>query len=284
MSTNGLNNEEALEENMGAGRGCLFLCCSSKQTTVPAEGPRAGRAIFAICNRPFGILLVMPLPIDHLIHSRRKTVALIIQRDGSLTVRAPLRMSEIHIQEFVQNHADWIRKKQAQAKTSPLPLKKHYIDGETFLYLGKEFPLTIVAPHRPALTFSGNKFHLANSSLPKARQVFIRWYKAQALMVVSERVAFHANQNQFTWRKIRISSARTRWGSCSANGTLSFTWRLVLAPPEVIDYVIVHELVHTQIRDHSQKFWRRVAEIIPEYKRHVSWLKKNGRFLTLGDD
>jgi len=226
----------------------------------------------------------MPIPIDHLIHSRRKTVGLIIQRDGTLTVRAPLRMSGIHIQEFVQNHAQWIREKQAQAQASPPPPKKHYVDGESFLYQGKEVPLTIVARQRPALTFSGYKFHLANSNLPKARQVFIRWYKAQALTVISERVAFHAKQNKFTYRKIRISSARTRWGSCSTNGTLSFTWRLVLAPPEVIDYVVVHELAHTQIKNHSPNFWHRLAEIMPEFKRHVSWLKKNGRFLTLGED
>lgn len=236
------------------------------------------------CLNSFGILLVMPIPIDHLIHSRRKTVALIIQRDGSLTVRAPMRMSDVHIQEFVQNHTEWIRKKQAQVQASPPPPKKHYGDGETFLYQGKEVPLTIVALQRSALTFSGDKFHLANSNLLKARQVFIRWYKVQALVVISERVAFHAEKSKITYRKIRISSARTRWGSCSSNGTLSFTWRLVLAPPEVIDYVVVHELAHTQIRNHSRNFWHRVAEIIPEYKRYVAWLKKNGRFLTLGDD
>ncbi len=233
---------------------------------------------------PFGILLLMPILIDHLIHSRRKTVALIVQRDGSLTVRAPLRMSKLHIQEFVQSHAEWIREKQAQAKSSPPPLKMRYVDGELFLYLGKQYPLAIVAHQRPALTLGGDRFHLANSNRPKARQAFIRWYKTQALKVVSERVAFHAKQNQFTYRKIRISSARTRWGSCSSNGTLSFTWRLVLAPPEVINYVVVHELTHTQIKNHSPNFWHRVAEIMPDFKRHVSWLKKNGRFLTLGDE
>ena len=226
----------------------------------------------------------MPIPIDHLIHSRRKTVALIIQRDGSLTVRAPLRMSESSIQEFVQNHTEWIRKKQALLKASPPPLQKSYVKGETFLYLGKEVPLMLVAPQRPALTFNGGRFRLGRSALPKARQVFINWYTAQARVVISDRVAFHANKNKFTWQKIRISSARTRWGSCSSNGTLSFTWRLVLAPPEVIDYVVVHELVHTRIRDHSPKLWRRVAEIMPEYKRCVSWLKKNGHLLSLGEE
>jgi predicted metal-dependent hydrolase len=223
----------------------------------------------------------MPIPIDHLIHSRRKTVALIIQRDGTLTVRAPLRMSDVHIQEFVQNHMEWIREKQAQTKASPPPPQKHFIDGEIFLYLGKEYPLTIVAHQRFALTLRGYKFQLANSHLPKARQAFLRWYKAQALRVVSERVAFLSKQNKFTYQKIRISSARTRWGSCSTNGTLSFTWRLVLAPQEIVDYVVIHELVHTQIRNHSKTFWRKVGEILPEYKKRVRWLKQNGKYLTL---
>ena len=226
----------------------------------------------------------MPIPIDRLIHSRRKTVAIIVQRDGTLTVRAPLRMSETHIREFVQSHTQWIRLKQAQAKASPPPPQKRYAEGETFLYLGKEVPLTVVGPQRPALKFTSDRFLLAASALPKARQAFIRWYKARALELLSEKVSIQARQNDFTWKKIRISSARTRWGSCSSNGTLSFTWRLVLAPPEVIDYVVVHELAHTRIRDHSPKFWRRVAEIMPDYKLRVSWLKQNGRFLTLGDD
>lgn len=226
----------------------------------------------------------MPIPIDHLIHSRRKTVALIIQRDGSLMVRAPLRMPQAAIQEFVQNHAGWIVRKQAQLKASPPPPKRSYTQGETFLYLGKEYPLTIVPPQRPALRFGNGRFRLAKTALPKARQSFITWYKAQARLVISDRVAFLGKKNNLTWQKIRISSARTRWGSCSTNGTLSFTWRLVMAPPEVIDYVVLHELVHTQVHNHSSKFWRKVAGIMPEYKSYVTWLKKNGRLLTLGEE
>jgi predicted metal-dependent hydrolase len=226
----------------------------------------------------------MPISIDLLIHSRRKTIALIIQRDGSLTVRAPLRMPEASIQEFVQNHNDWIRKKQAQLKSSLLPTKKGFVEGETFSYLGKEYPLNIKAVQRSALIFSGTNFQLHKSSTLQARQAFIQWYKTQALKVISERVVHIAKKNKLTYQKVRITSARTRWGSCSSIGTLSFTWRLVLAPAEVIDYVVVHELVHTQIRNHSPKFWRKVAEVMPEYNLYTAWLKKNGRFLTLGEE
>jgi len=81
-----------------------------------------------------------------------------------------------------------------------------------------------------------------------------------------------------TWT-IRISSARTRWGSCSSRGTLSFTYRLVMAPPDVVDYVVLHELVHTQIHNHSKTFWNKVAKLMPDYKPRLAWLKKNGKYL-----
>jgi predicted metal-dependent hydrolase len=230
---------------------------------------------------PFGILHTMSIPIDNLIHSKRKTISLIIQPDGKLTVRAPRGMSEVQIQDFVRTHQEWIRKNQARIMASPPPPVKHFIDGEFFLYLGKEYPLTVVSRQRPALIFSNSKFHLANAYLLSARQAFINWYKTQARLVISKRVTFLARQNGFVYKKIRISSARTRWGSCSTNGTLSFTWRLVTAPPEIVDYVVLHELVHTKIKNHSKPFWFRLGEVLPEYKMHVRWLKQNGKYLTL---
>ena len=221
----------------------------------------------------------MPIPIDRLIRSRRKTIALIIQRDGTLTVRAPLRMAEAHIREFVESHADWIARSQAKVRAAAPPPAKQYAEGETFLYLGKAYPLTFVPAQRPALKFDGSAFRLARSAQPKAEQAFVHWYKVQAAMLLLERVLLLSQKHGFHYQKIRISSARTRWGSCSSKGTLSFTYRLVMAPPEVVDYVVVHELVHTKIKNHSKTFWNRVRELMPEYKQHMAWLKKNGRFL-----
>jgi predicted metal-dependent hydrolase len=97
-------------------------------------------------------------------------------------------------------------------------------------------------------------------------------------------VALYAAQHGFQPGRIRITSARTRWGSCSSKGTLSFTWRLVMAPLEVVDYVVIHELAHLRVKNHSQVFWDSVAALMPDYKRHVTWLKKNGRFLTLAQE
>jgi len=221
----------------------------------------------------------MSIPIDRLVRSRRKTVAIVIERDGRLTVRAPMHLSASRIQAFVESHADWIAKTLARLQAAPPATIHRYVDGETFFYLGQTYPLSIVPAQRPILTFDGAAFRLAKSSLPKAQDVFETWYKQQARRFLTERVLVLAGKHAFRYQKIRISSARTRWGSCSSRGTLSFTYRLVMAPPEVVDYVVMHELVHTQVKNHSKTFWRRVVELMPDYKTRLAWLKKNGKFL-----
>jgi predicted metal-dependent hydrolase len=221
----------------------------------------------------------MTIPIDRLVRSRRRTVAIVVEQDGRLTVRAPLHMAEGRIRSFVENHAAWIEKTRTKALASPPPPQKRYLEGDKFLYLGKAFPLSLIAHQRPALAFDGKAFRLASSAVPRAEGVFVHWYKERAREQFFERVAALAAKYHFYYEKIRISSARTRWGSCSASGTLSFTYRLVMAPPEVMDYVILHELVHTQVRNHSKTFWTRLAALMPDYKSRLTWLKKNGKYL-----
>lgn len=223
----------------------------------------------------------MPLLIDRLVRSRRKTIALIVRPDGSLEVRAPQGMAEIRIREFVESHADWVRKQKARASEFTQPVPRQFTEGEKFPYLGKEYPLRIVPRQRQALTFDGREFRLAKTALPKAREAFIRWYKAQAALILSQRIPAHAAAHGYKYERIRVTSARTRWGSCSTRGTLSFTYRLIMAPSSVVDYVILHELVHLKIKNHSKDFWSQVGKLMPGYKKHVSWLKKNSRQLTI---
>jgi predicted metal-dependent hydrolase len=227
----------------------------------------------------FGYNLCMTISIDRLVRTRRQTAALVIERDGSLTVRAPLKMAEEHIRLFVEAHAGWIRKNQAKIQVSLPVSPKRYVEGEEFLYLGQSYPLTIVPRQRSALAFTGQAFRLAKSALPKAEEALIRWYKEQATLLLFERVLILSGKHGFHYQKIRISSARTRWGSCSSLGTLSFTYRLVMAPPPVVDYVVLHELVHLQVRNHSKTFWNRLGKLMPDYKQRLAWLKKNGKYL-----
>jgi predicted metal-dependent hydrolase len=221
----------------------------------------------------------MPIPISRLVRSRRKTIALVIESDGKLTVRAPLRMTQARIRLFIDEHADWIEKNQAKVRNSLPVSPKRYLEGEKFLYLGKFYPLNLVPRQRSALTFTGETFRMAKSAQPKAAEIFLRWYKEQATLLLFERVLLISGMTGFQYKKVRISSARTRWGSCSSLGTLSFTYRLVMAPLPVVDYVVLHELVHTQVRNHSKIFWSKVEKMMPDNKTRLGWLKKNGGFL-----
>jgi predicted metal-dependent hydrolase len=223
----------------------------------------------------------MKIEIDQIIHSRRKSVAIIIRGDGRLVVRAPLRLSNARIREFVLSKTDWILTQQAKTAHRKAPVHT-FIEGEDFLYLGRNFPLEIVDDPKSALTLD-ERFHLRRTDQPQARVVFLKWYKQQARQIITDRVNFFAQKHAYNYSRIRLSSARTRWGSCNSKGSLSFTWRLVMAPIEIIDYVVIHELVHLEIHNHSSSFWKKVLEFMPDYKKRRSWLKENGYRLSWED-
>lgn len=222
----------------------------------------------------------MSIDVHQIIRSKRKTLALIIKPDGSLIVRAPLRTSERSIREFIDKNKQWVEKKRAQALAVLPPAPRQYVPGEMFMYLGKIYSLELVKGQGQPLLFDGN-FKLAQSAQVDARQAFECWYREQAKRIVHERVDFYARQYGFQYKKIGITSARTRWGSCSADGSLNFSWRLMLAPIEAVDYVVVHELVHTVVHDHSKRFWNKVKEILPDYQERRKWLRQNGQTLLL---
>jgi predicted metal-dependent hydrolase len=222
----------------------------------------------------------MNIEIDTLIRTKRRTIALIVERDGSLTVRAPKRATSFAIEAFVREKADWIaRTREKLISIVEIP-KKQYANGEKFLFQGNEYELKLVEHQRPALKFDQG-FYLAAASQQRGEFVFTRWYKEQAFMVISERVSAFTQQHGFVPKRIKITSARTRWGSCSADGTLNFTWRLMMAPLDVIDYVVVHELGHLRVKNHSTRFWKVVEGIMPEYRMQRKWLRENGETLGL---
>ena len=217
---------------------------------------------------------------DRLIRAKRRTIALILERDGSLTVRAPKRATLQDIHGFIQEKEKWIERSREKLKAIVTGPKKEFADGETFLFLGKEYELRLVPSQRQTLHFNSG-FKLKASARPRGEAVFTAWYKSQALTVFTERVTHYANLHGFSPRQVKVTSAKTRWGSCSANGTINFTWRLVMAPLEVIDYVVIHELVHLRVKNHSPRFWKLVESLCPELKRHRKWLREHGEKLNL---
>ena len=220
------------------------------------------------------------ITIDRLIRSKRRTLALQIDAGGRLIVRAPLHLSRAEIERFVQLRAGWVHKHQQRSRAEVRP-DHAYQPGERFLYLGVEYPLEIVAAQRPALQLRDGVFQLSHSAQARAASLFTRWYRSQAREVLSQRAWFHARRVDAQFEKITVSSARTRWGSCSNRRTLSFTWRLVMAPQAAIDYVVVHELAHLQHHGHTRAFWQQVEAWLPNWKAQAAWLKQNGYRLSL---
>lgn len=211
-----------------------------------------------------------------IIRSKRKTIALIVQSDGELLVRAPQRATRQQIDALLTKHADWVARKQAEVRARPAPKPVHqFVEGEIFYFLGVAYPLQLVDREKPALLLGG-VFQLAKSEQDDAKALFEYVYKKEARRIFNERIDFYAQKHGFDVKKVKLSSARTRWGSCSSKGYINLTWRLVMAPLAIIDYVVVHELCHLREPNHSSAFWAQVAAIMPDYKKRRTWLKENG--------
>jgi len=213
--------------------------------------------------------------------TRRKHIALLVDDDARLIVKAPAGASEDFIKAAIARHRNWIEQKIAQIRArDPVVRDRKFVNGENFLYLGQWYRLAIVKNQTEPLTLK-DYFYLSEKYLPHAREVFIDWYKRAGLSKISERVERYANLTGLKPERIRITRAQKRWGSCSAKGYVNFSYRLIMAPLSVIDYVVVHELVHLRIRNHSRRFWNNVKVLMPDYEKYENWLKEKGYLLKV---
>jgi predicted metal-dependent hydrolase len=235
-------------------------------------------------NQLNGLIMAVPYILKRS-RKRRKTISLQISSKAEIVVSAPYFTKDYEINRFVQEKQSWIQKIIQKQKAALLQNKqKQYIPGEEFYYLGEPYPLEIFFEQNlPAkLVFWGNRFYL-NCPDDEARRksYFIAWYKTKAREYLAGRVDGLSRQVQLLPHNIRITSAQTRWGSCSGENNLAFSFRLIMAPPAVIDYVIVHELMHIKEKNHSAKFWGLIEFVMPEYKTRRQWLKDNGHKFCL---
>ncbi len=220
--------------------------------------------------------------IDRIVRSRRKTVALYVRSDGSLEVRAPLRLSKAVIQAFVDSKTDWIARQRSKANSqSTTKPTNGYAHGAHLWLLGRVLTLEISTDHLRRIKVEGNRLVAPARLQPNMESALIAWYRTEARRIITALTEYFSNQNGLRHNGIRINSARSRWGSCGSTNHLNFPYRLIMAPLEIIDYVVVHELVHTAVRNHGPAFWARLAEILPDYRLRRKWLRANGRLLDL---
>ncbi len=215
-----------------------------------------------------------------LIRSKRRTIALMIGSDATLVVRAPAHIPLDTIEQFIGKNTGWIQRAFARLQRRPRFKQKEFVSGEEFLFLGRPYSLEVQNDVQEPLDLRDG-FILDEKQRSRGRELFVAWYKKEAEKIVAARVAWWARRFGLAYASVNITRANRRWGSCAPNDRLNFSWRLVMAPVAVIDYVVVHELAHIIHKDHSRRFWNKVKMMYPDYKNAQSWLRENEGILNL---
>lgn len=221
--------------------------------------------------------------------SRRKKTVQISVSEGAVVVSAPVRTPNREIQAIVQKRSGWILDKLAAGAQAPPPLR--LVTGDTLLYLGRELPLVLAEAdvRKPSARLDGGSLLAVTSrGLPEderresVRAVLVAWYRAQAAQLLTGSVSrWLPAMGRTEMPRVLVREQKTRWGSCSADGTLRFSWRLAMVEQELIDSVAVHELAHLEVMNHSPAFWDVVLRAMPDAKERRKRLAEAGRNLPL---
>jgi predicted metal-dependent hydrolase len=228
-------------------------------------------------------------PLSHISYqlkrsARRQSLALQV-KNGELWVLAPIGLSQLCIEQFIFAKKQWVLKHLAVSQPQPVP---SYIEQQQLPFLAEKLQLLTVLDSHNAVTRQGQQLwvQLSRRVKPQNRalwqqQLIVQWYQLQALDWFQQRVHFWQSQMNVSAKAVLIGDWQRKWGSCNSKGEVSFNWRLLLAPPWVADYVVVHELAHLRHLDHSKNFWQMVAQFYPEYARVKQWLRAHQHQLVL---
>lgn len=220
--------------------------------------------------------------------ARRKTLAITVHPDNRVIVAAPATYPQKNIVEFVQKKSDWVRKIiAANLQRMQQTQVKRFETGEKILYMGREYTLRVERGPSPRVTLEDGHICVrlpagSTASEPLEVKHHLRgWYLACALAKVKEKVPLYANRIGVNPGFVTIKSMKSRWGSCSIRGRISLAWNIIMAPEQILDYLIVHELCHMVHHNHSAEYWGLVESIIPDHRERRKWLRENGNRLSL---
>ncbi|MCZ7647435.1 MAG: M48 family metallopeptidase [Planctomycetota bacterium] len=227
-----------------------------------------------------------PVPY-RLLRSARATADIVIERDGRVLVRAPHAIPDERIEDLVEAKQYWIYKNLAEWRDlNATRVLREYRNGEGFLYLGRSYRLLLVADQEAPLLLSGGRFSLRRDlvdrgSVAAAKAAFRDYYVARGMDRISKRVAYYAPKVGVAPRKVQVRELNLRWATCSPKGNLAFHWKCMMAPQTIIDYIVVHELCHFHVLDHTDAFWNEVDKVMPDYRERKEWLRKHGAGLDV---
>lgn len=223
-------------------------------------------------------------------HKFSTGLRLSIHPEKGVTVKAPFWLPDLAIRKFVEEKTAWIEQHLRQFKRPEIPAKQ-YLAGEKHLYFGEEYALVIIETFTPLRTeakISGECMHLTifeghtgEKRLTEIREAILRLYLETGIGVITEKVNYYANRLGVDYTRIDIKKVSSIWGSCSATNRLCFNRKLIMAPHDVVNYVIIHEVCHMKERNHSSHFWALVAKFDPLYRDHRRWLHRNHLLLSI---
>lgn len=227
-----------------------------------------------------------------IVYRNRKTVGISVSAERGVQVAAPKWVSKSQIHEIILGKAPWVLNKlsyinEIKASTP----EKDFKSGENILYLGENLQLGVQEHpqlYSSSVSLIGDKILVtipSHLSYDERRDVIryslIEWYKNRVSDIVKERLQYFTNLTGLQPVKVLIKEHKRIWGSCTGKNTININWKIVMAPLPIIDYLIVHELAHIKIKNHSSQFWNLVASILPDCKESSKWLKKNGYKLRI---
>jgi predicted metal-dependent hydrolase len=209
--------------------------------------------------------------IDIWPNKRTKRLRLVSGING-VRAMVPLNYNAEELESFVASKRNWIFK--TSQYYSKLKERCGGLEPHTIYFLGSKYRFHVVKDRQPSTVISDIikliTFHVTD--MRRHKQHMHEWYKQQTARIVADRLPVLARRFDVEYNKVSIKSQKSRWASCSKKGNLHFNLLLAAAPPDVIDYVIIHELVHLIEFDHSSQFWQLVKEADPDYKKHIEWL------------
>ncbi len=213
---------------------------------------------------------------------RTKTVSIFIERNGSVRVLAPFTATDEKIEAAVKSKEYQIFKKLAKWKElNQGKVNREYVNGQSFLYLGRNYRLTFTENQEVPLKISGGFFHLDKKHLNKADKVFKDFYRDKAEQKIIERLKPIEEKFQLKPTSVKVLELQNRWASCTPKNGLNFHWKCIMAPVAVLDYIITHEMVHLKYHNHSSEFWNELDKKMPNYREYENWLKQNGVKMSL---
>lgn len=220
-------------------------------------------------------------PRYKLVRSERKTLSIYVERDSSVLVRAPRKIPRRQIDAIMNQKRFWVYKSIAEfQELNGSRVRRQIADGEGFLFLGKSYRLRIEKNLDVPLALEGGHFFLREEEIENARKHFVNFYRKKGREHIVDRVNYFGSRFGLSPEKVRVMELRNRWASKTEKG-LNFHWKVALAPMNVVDYIIVHELAHYKEPRHSHAFWETVESVMPDYQEKRNWLRMNGASLDI---